>query len=207
MSEINVLNLKNEKVGTVELDSNVFGLPTEKGLIHEIVTMHCANKRQGTASTKNRGLVRGGGKKPWKQKKTGRARAGSIRSPLWVGGGTIFGPIPRDYSYSEPKKKRRLALLNALSAKAKDGEVIVVKDLAIKELKTRLMVDILNNLGLNEGVLILSDKRDKNIELASRNIPKVKVLPLKDLNLYDLLKYKNLLMTENGIRALKGVLV
>lgn len=207
MSEINVLNLKNEKVGTVELDPNVFGLPTEKGLIHEIVTMHCANKRQGTASTKNRGLVRGGGKKPWKQKKTGRARAGSIRSPLWVGGGTIFGPIPRDYSYSEPKKKRRLALLNALSAKAKDGEVIVVKDLAIKELKTRLMVDILNNLGLNDGVLILSDKRDKNIELASRNIPKVKVLPLKDLNLYDLLKYKNLLMTENGIRALKGVLV
>jgi large subunit ribosomal protein L4 len=207
MSEINVLNLKNEKVGTIELDPNVFGLPTEKGLIHEIVTMHCANKRQGTASTKNRGLVRGGGKKPWKQKKTGRARAGSIRSPLWVGGGTIFGPIPRDYSYNEPKKKRRLALLNALSAKAKDGEVIVVKDLEIKESKTRLMVDILNNLGLNDGVLILSDKRDKNIELASRNIPKVKVLPLKDLNLYDLLKYKNLLMTENGVRALRGVLV
>ncbi|MBI5182081.1 MAG: 50S ribosomal protein L4 [Nitrospirae bacterium] len=207
MSEINVLNLKNEKVGTIELDPNVFGLPTENGLIHEIVTMHRANKRQGTASTKNRGLVRGGGKKPWKQKKTGRARAGSIRSPLWVGGGTTFGPIPRDYSYSEPKKKRRLALLNALSAKAKDGEVIVVKDLAIKESKTRLMVDILNNLGLNEGVLILSDKRDKNIELASRNIPKVKVLPLKDLNLYDLLKYKKLLMTENGVGALKEALV
>ena len=206
MAELNVLNMNNEKVGTVQLDDKVFGAPVKKTLIHEIVTMQLANKRQGTAATKTKGLVRGGGKKPWKQKKTGRARAGSNRSPLWVGGGTTFGPNPRDYSYKEPIKKVRGALKSALSAKANDGEIVVVKELALKEPKTKLMLDILNKLGLNEGVLILSDKRDKNVELASRNIPKVKVIPLSALNIVDLLKYKRLLMTENGVKAMKEVL-
>lgn len=206
MAELNVLNMNNEKVGTVQLDDKVFGVPVKKTLIHEIVTMQLANKRQGTAATKTKGLVRGGGKKPWKQKKTGRARAGSNRSPLWVGGGTTFGPNPRDYSYKEPIKKVRGALKSALSAKANDGEIVVVKELALKEPKTKLMSDILNKLGLNEGVLILSDKRDKNVELASRNIPKVKVIPLSALNIVDLLKYKRLLMTENGVKAMKEVL-
>ncbi len=206
MAELNVLNMNNEKVGTVQLDDKVFGVPVKKTLIHEIVTMQLANKRQGTAATKTKGLVRGGGKKPWKQKKTGRARAGSNRSPLWVGGGTTFGPNPRDYSYKEPIKKVRGALKSALSAKANDGEIVVVKELALKEPKTKLMSDILNKLGLNEGVLILSDKRDKNVELASRNIPKVKIIPLSALNIVDLLKYKRLLMTENGVKAMKEVL-
>ncbi len=206
MAEMNILNLNNEKVGTIQLDDKVFGAPVKKTLIHEIVTMQLANKRQGTAATKNKALVRGGGRKPWKQKKTGRARAGSIRSPLWVGGGTVFGPTPRDYSYREPIKKVRGALRSALSAKAKDGEIVVVKDLEIKEPKTKLMTGILNKLGLNEGVLILADKREKNVELASRNIPKVKVLPVSELNIYDLLKYKKLLITENGVRAIKEVL-
>ena len=206
MAELNVLNMNNEKVGTVQLDDKVFGAPVKKTLIHEIVTMQLANKRQGTAATKTKGLVRGGGKKPWKQKKTGRARAGSNRSPLWVGGGTTFGPNPRDYSYKEPIKKVRGALKSALSAKANDGEIVVIKELALKEPKTKLMLDILNELGLNEGVLILSDKRDKNVELASRNIPKVKVIPLSALNIVDLLKYKRLLMTENGVKAMKEVL-
>jgi|SRR3990170_2974994 len=206
MAELNVLNMNNEKVGTVQLDDKVFGAPVKKTLIHEIVTMQLANKRQGTAATKTKGLVRGGGKKPWKQKKTGRARAGSNRSPLWVGGGTTFGPNPRDYSYKEPIKKVRGALKSALSAKANDGEIVVIKELALKEPKTKLMLDILNKLGLNEGVLILSDKRDKNVELASRNIPKVKVIPLSALNIVDLLKYKRLLMTENGVKAMKEVL-
>lgn len=206
MPELNVINVNNEKVGTVQLNEKVFGLPVKQGLVHEIVVMQLANKRQGTAATKNKALVRGGGKKPWKQKKTGRARAGSIRSPLWVGGGTTFGPIPRDYSYKEPKKKVRGALLSALSAKAKDGELIVVKDLELKEPKTRLMAALLEKLGLSESILILLDKRDKNIELASRNIPQVKVLPLKDLNTYDLLKHRKLLMTENGIKAMQEVL-
>ncbi|OGW51053.1 MAG: 50S ribosomal protein L4 [Nitrospirae bacterium RBG_19FT_COMBO_42_15] len=206
MAELNVLNMNNEKVGTVQLDDKVFGAPVKKTLIHEIVTMQLANKRQGTAATKTKGLVRGGGKKPWKQKKTGRARAGSNRSPLWVGGGTTFGPNPRDYSYKEPIKKVRGALKSALSAKANDGEIVVIKELALKEPKTKLMLDILNKLGLNEGVLILSDKRDKNVELASRNIPRVKVIPLSALNIVDLLKYKRLLMTENGVKAMKEVL-
>lgn len=206
MAEMNILNMNNEKVGTIQLDGKVFGAPVKKTLIHEIVTMQLANKRQGTAATKNKALVRGGGKKPWKQKKTGRARAGSNRSPLWVGGGTIFGPNPRDYSYKEPIKKVRGALKSALSAKANDGEIVVVNDLEIKEPKTKLMTDILNKLGLNEGVLILSDKRDRNIELASRNIPKVKVLPLRELNVYDLLKYRKLLITEGGVKAIKEVL-
>ncbi|MFZ3065323.1 MAG: 50S ribosomal protein L4 [Nitrospirota bacterium] len=206
MAEMNIINMNNEKVGTIQLDGKVFGAPVKKTLIHEIVTMQLANKRQGTAATKNKALVRGGGKKPWKQKKTGRARAGSNRSPLWVGGGTIFGPNPRDYSYKEPIKKVRGALKSALSAKANDGEIVVVNDLEIKEPKTKLMVDFLNRLGLNEGVLILSDKRDRNIELASRNIPKVKVLPLRELNVYDLLKYRKLLITEGGVKAIKEVL-
>lgn len=206
MAEMNILNMNNEKVGTIQLDGKVFGAPVKKTLIHEIVTMQLANKRQGTAATKNKALVRGGGKKPWKQKKTGRARAGSNRSPLWVGGGTIFGPNPRDYSYKEPIKKVRGALKSALSAKANDGEIVVVNDLEIKEPKTKLMADILNKLGLNEGVLILSDKRDRNIELASRNIPKVKVLPLRELNVYDLLKYRKLLITEGGVKTIKEVL-
>lgn len=206
MTELNVINMNNEKVGSIQLDDKIFGAPVKKTLIHEIVTMQLANKRQGTAATKNKALVRGGGKKPWKQKKTGRARAGSNRSPLWVGGGTIFGPNPRDYSYKEPIKKVRGALKSALSAKANDGEVVVVKELTLKEPKTKLMLDILNKLGLNEGVLILSEKRDKNVELASRNIPKVKVLPLTELNIVDLLKYKRLLMTENGVKAMKEVL-
>lgn len=206
MTELNVINMNNEKVGTIQLDDKIFGAPVKKTLIHEIVTMQLANKRQGTAATKNKALVRGGGKKPWKQKKTGRARAGSNRSPLWVGGGTIFGPNPRDYSYKEPIKKVRGALKSALSAKANDGEVVVLKELSLKEPKTKLMIDILNKLGLNEGVLILSEKRDKNIELASRNIPKVKVMPLTELNIVDLLKYKRLLITENGVKAMKEVL-
>ncbi len=206
MAEMNILNMNNEKVGTIQLDDKVFGVPVKKTLIHEIVTMQLANKRQGTAATKTKGLVRGGGKKPWKQKKTGRARSGSNRSPLWVGGGTTFGPNPRDYSYKEPIKKVRGALKSALSAKANDGEIVVVKDLEIKEPKTKLMADILNKLGLNEGVLILSDKRDRNIELASRNIPKVKVLPVRELNIYDLLKYRKLLITEGGVKTIKEVL-
>lgn len=206
MTELNVINMNNEKVGSIQLDDKIFGAPVKKTLIHEIVTMQLANKRQGTAATKNKALVRGGGKKPWKQKKTGRARAGSNRSPLWVGGGTTFGPNPRDYSYKEPIKKVRGALKSALSAKANDGEVVVVKELTLKEPKTKLMIDILNKLGLNEGVLILSEKRDKNIELASRNIPKVKVMPLTELNIVDLLKYKRLLITENGVKAMKEVL-
>lgn len=206
MTELNVINMNNEKVGSIQLDDKIFGAPVKKTLIHEIVTMQLANKRQGTAATKNKALVRGGGKKPWKQKKTGRARAGSNRSPLWVGGGTIFGPNPRDYSYKEPIKKVRGALKSALSAKASDGEVVVLKELSLKEPKTKLMIDILNKLGLNEGVLILSEKRDKNIELASRNIPKVKVMPLTELNIVDLLKYKRLLITENGVKAMKEVL-
>lgn len=206
MTELNVINMNNEKVGSIQLDDKIFGAPVKKTLIHEIVTMQLANKRQGTAATKNKALVRGGGKKPWKQKKTGRARAGSNRSPLWVGGGTTFGPNPRDYSYKEPIKKVRGALKSALSAKANDGEVVVLKELSLKEPKTKLMIDILNKLGLNEGVLILSEKRDKNIELASRNIPKVKVMPLTELNIVDLLKYKRLLITENGVKAMKEVL-
>ena len=164
--------------------------------------MQLNNRRAGTAATKSKGLVRGGGKKPWRQKGTGRARAGSIRSPLWVGGGTIFGPQPRDYSFRMPRKARKEALLSALSLKNRDGKIIVVDKLELEEAKTKLMVKALAELKVTSALIVIPQP-DEKIERSSRNIPAVKVLRVEGLNVYDLLRYEHLILTEGALKLLE----
>ncbi len=185
-----------------ELKEEIFGRRTRPQLLHQFVVMQLNNRRAGTAATKSKGFVRGGGKKPWRQKGTGRARAGSIRSPLWVGGGTIFGPQPRDYSFRLPRKARREALLSALSLKHRDGKLIVVDKLELEDAKTKLMVKALAELKVSSALIVISQP-DANIERSSRNIPAVKVLRVEGLNVYDLVRYEHLILTEEALKRLE----
>ena len=184
------------------LKEEIFGVKTRPQLLHQTIVMQLANRRSGTAATKSKGFVSGGGKKPWRQKGTGRARAGSIRSPIWVGGGTIFGPQPRDYSYRMPRKARREALLSALSLKNRDGKIIVVDKLEFEEPKTRLMVKALADLKVESALIVIAQSDDK-IERAGRNLAKVKVLRVEGLNVYDLVRYDHLIFTEGALKLLQ----
>jgi len=204
MLEATVLDIENKPVGKIELPEDMFGAKVKKGLLHEVVRNYLANQRQGTASTKTRGLVSGGGKKPWRQKHTGRARTGSIRSPLWRGGGTVFGPMPRDYSYRLPKKVRWAALGSALSAKFADGEILVVDDLPVSKPKTKELISLLNRFGLKNLLIILPDD-NKTIKLAARNIPNVDIAVADKLNVYDILLHEKLLMTRDSVERIKEV--
>jgi large subunit ribosomal protein L4 len=185
-----------------ELKEQIFGIKTRPHLLHQTVVMQLNNRRSGTAATKSKGFVRGGGKKPWRQKGTGRARAGSIRSPIWVGGGTIFGPQPRDYSFRMPRKARKEALLSALSLKNRDGKIIVVDKLELEEAKTKLMVKALAELKVTSALIVISQP-DATIERSSRNIPAVKVLRVEGLNVYDLVRYEHLILTEGALKLLE----
>ena len=185
-----------------ELKEEIFGIKTRPQLLHQAVVMQLNNRRAGTAATKSKGLVRGGGKKPWRQKGTGRARAGSIRSPLWVGGGTIFGPQPRDYSFRMPRKARKEALLSALSVKKRDGKIIVVDKLELEEAKTKLMVKALAELKVTSALIVIPDP-DAKIERSCRNIPAVKVLRVEGLNVYDVVRYEHLILTEGALKRLE----
>ena len=185
-----------------ELKEEIFGIKTRPHLLHQTVVMQLNNRRTGTAATKSKGFVRGGGKKPWRQKGTGRARAGSIRSPLWVGGGTIFGPQPKDYSFRMPRKARREALLSALSLKHGDGKIIVLDRLELEEAKTKLMVKVLTELKVASALLVIAQP-DEKIERSSRNIPALKVLRVEGLNVYDLLRYEHLILTEGALKLLE----
>jgi large subunit ribosomal protein L4 len=189
-----------------ELKEEIFGVKTRPHLLHQIVVMQLNNRRAGTAATKSKGLVRGGGKKPWRQKGTGRARAGSTRSPLWVGGGTIFGPQPRDYSFRMPRKARKEALLSALSLKKRDGKIIVIDKLELEEAKTKLMAKALVELRVTSALIVISQP-DTTIERSSRNIPTVKVLRVEGLNVYDLVRYEHLILTESALKLLEERLV
>jgi large subunit ribosomal protein L4 len=205
MIEIQVKNSLNEVKGIHGLNEDIFGVPISIPVLHEIVTMQRAAMRQGTAQTKTKGFVSGGGKKPWAQKGTGRARAGSRRSPIWRGGGTIFGPISRSYAYSLPKKKARLALFMALSSKVKEGKLVVLEDLILGEVKTRSMVHLLDTLGLKGGVLILVMQKTDELDRASRNLPGVDLLDIKRLNVLDLLRSDTLLTTQRDLERLEEV--
>lgn len=202
MPEVEIKNSEGKGIGVIDLNDQLFAAHINKPLVHEALVMQMASIRQGTAATKTRGLVSGGGKKPWKQKGTGRARVGSIRSPLWKGGGTTFGPLPRDYSYNIPKKKYRIAMSSALTAKLNDGEFIVVDDISLPEAKTKLLHERLKKLGLNEKTLIILGGKDEKIERAAGNIPNVKVIQIGRLNLYDILCYKHLLINKRDIEKL-----
>jgi large subunit ribosomal protein L4 len=192
-----------ERSGEIELSSFVFGRSGHPSLLHEAVRMQLANRRAGTAATKTRGLISGGGRKPWRQKGTGRARSGSTRSPLWRHGGTIFGPQPRDYSYKMPKKMWRHALMLALSDRALSGKMIVAESLELAEPKTKLAKTALDALGLRHALIVLSE-HDHGFYRAARNLAAHKVLPLGGLNVFDILNYDELLMTESTARALEA---
>lgn len=205
MPEVEVKNVQNEKTGTITLDEPIFGAEVSKGLLHEVVLMQQASMRQGTASTKTKGFVSGGGKKPWKQKGTGRARAGSNRSPIWRGGGTTFGPMPRSYQYDIPKKKSRKALFSALSSKVQEGKLVVLEDLEISEPKTKTMVNLLGRLGLTGKVLLVVSQIQENLDRAARNLPLVKMLEVRQLNVYDLLLADTVVITRRDIARLVEV--
>lgn len=185
-----------------KLNDAVFGAKTREHLLHQAVVMQLANRRAGSAATKTKGFVRGGGKKPWKQKGTGRARAGSIRSPIWVGGGTVFGPTPRDYSYRMPRTARREALLSALSVKHRDGKLIVVDKFSLEAAKTKIMVQALAELKVTSALIVIGGA-DATIERSARNLPKVKVLRVEGVNVYDLLRYDHLILTEGALKLLE----
>ena len=184
------------------LNEAIFGAKTRAHLLHQTVLMQLANRRAGSAATKTKGFVRGGGKKPWKQKGTGRARSGSIRSPIWVGGGTVFGPTPRDYSYRIPRSARREALLSALSVKHHDGKIIVVDKLELEAAKTKIMAKALAELKVTSALIVIAQP-DATIERTARNLPKIKVLRVEGLNVYDLLRYDHLILTEGALKSLE----
>jgi large subunit ribosomal protein L4 len=208
MPEIEIKDKKNNTVDKIDLREDLFAVKAKQGVVYEGVVNYLANQRQGTHATKTKGLIRGGGKKPWRQKHTGRARAGSIRSPLWRGGGTVFGPQPRDYSYKLPKKVRRLGLMAALSEKLAGSEVIVLDSLSLEKPKTREMVGLLKDLGVSErSVLIVLPEKEDTVSLSARNIPGVNVVRVADLNTYDVLAHNVLLMTRDAalrLEELKG---
>jgi large subunit ribosomal protein L4 len=203
MLSVDVINLTNEKKSTVDLDDRFFGVTVRPSLLHEAVVMQLSNQRQGTASTKTRGEVRGGGKKPWRQKGTGRARAGSIRSPLWRGGGTVFGPRPRTYLQGLPKQKSRAALYGALTMKARDGFLKVVEDLSLTEPKTKALVAVLSGLQLKGKILILADHPSSELKRSAENLSWVTVQDLGHLNVYDVLRHDHLLMKRQDLETLQ----
>jgi len=203
---VELKDMNNNIIGKLNLKDEVFGLETRKAILHEGVINYLANQRQGTHATKTKGLVRGGGRKPWKQKHTGRARAGSNRSPLWRGGGIIFGPMPRDYSYNLPKKVKKIAMKTALSMKVSKGAITVIDGFSLKQPKTKDMIATLKNLGLEgEKVLIVTHEKDEVVTLSARNIPGVKVMRASDLNSYDVIISNKLLMTRDAISRLGAV--
>ena len=202
MAVADVYNMDGDKVSEIELTDEIFNVPLKQHLLHEVVTMQLTNRRAGTAATKGRSDVRGGGQKPYRQKGTGRARAGSRRSPLWRGGGVVFGPKPRSYRYKVPKKVRRQALKMALTNKLQDKALIVVDRLDLETIKTKQLVEVLAALKTEEA-LIVTDRKIESVELSSRNLPYVKVLRSQGLNVYDILRFKNLILLEPSLNQIQ----
>jgi len=196
--ETTVVDVSNKEVARVALPA-VFEAPVNDHVLFEQVLAQLASRRRGTACTKTRGEVSGGGKKPWRQKGTGRARAGSVRSPLWRGGGTVFGPKPRSYAYRLPRKMRRVALRSALAQKARDGQLRVVDRLAFEEPKTKRLRQVLDGLGIAGSVMIVLAVRDRNVELSGRNLPGVLVTTVEGLNVYDILRHETLLVVQDAL--------
>jgi large subunit ribosomal protein L4 len=206
MAVCDVFNTQSEKVGEVELNDALFGVEVNTGILHEVVCMQRANQRSGNACTKTRGEVSGGGAKPWRQKGTGRARAGSRTSPVWRGGGTVFGPKPRDYSYALPKKVRRLALKMALSARNQEGNLVVIDDFALPAIKTKDFVKVMTNFNF-DNCLIVTGEVDDQIGLSSRNAVGYKVRPLAGLNVMDILKHSKRMLVQSSLAKLEERLI
>ena len=205
MPKIDVYSIEGKKVSDVELKEEIFGIEPNEAIVHSVVVNYLANQRQGTKSTKTRAEVSGGGKKPWRQKGTGRARQGSIRAPHWVGGGIALGPRPRSFKYRVNKKERRLAIRSVLSSKVLEKELVVVDSLPLNEIKTKNMVNALTNLKVEGKTLIVIPEKNENVQKSARNIEGVKTSLVNTINVYDLLKYKNLVMTLDAVKKLEEV--
>jgi len=205
MPTVDIYDANKQKVGDIELSDAVFAVELRPHLLHEVVVWQLACRRKGTASTKTRTEVRGGGRKPWRQKGTGRARAGTRRSPLWRGGGIVFGPKPRDYSYRPPRKVRREALRVALSDKLREDKLLVLKSFGLEEIKTKAFAEVLGRFEA-DSALVVTDGPDRVLELSSRNLPKVKVLRAEGLNVYDILKYDHLVLLESAVKPVQEAL-
>jgi len=205
MPVVDVYNIEGQKVGDINLSDEIFAVEVNKVAMHSAVVNYLANARQGTQSTKTRAEVRGGGRKPWRQKGTGRARHGSIRSPIWTGGGVALGPKPRSYSYKLPKKVRRLALKSALTTKVLDNNIIVLDDLKLEEIKTKKMANILKNLKADTSALIVTPEVDRNVVLSARNIENVKTTTSDSINTYDILKYDKFIVTKEAVARIEEV--
>jgi large subunit ribosomal protein L4 len=204
--QVPVYNVQGEPVGEAELRQDIFAVPINEGLMHQALVRQLANARLGTHKTKSRGEVRGGGRKPWRQKGTGRARQGSIRAPQWRGGGVVFGPTPRSYRQKMPRKMRRQALRSALSVKAGESQVVLLDSLDMVEPKTKEMLGLLKSLGVDSSVLILLPRRNETILRSVRNLPEVRTLVAQYLNVRDLLKYDCILMPLASLEVIEGIL-
>lgn len=205
MAIATVYDMTNSKVGEIELADSIFAVEVNAGLLHQAVVMQLANQRQGTHATKTRAFVRGGGRKPWKQKGTGRARAGSTRSPLWVGGGTVFGPHPRSYAFHMPRKQRRLAIKCALSDKVANGELIVLDTLEFAAPKTKDAVKVLSAFDTPKKALFITAEESENVEKSARNIPGVKAIGAMGLNVFDILHHDKVFVTKDAVARIEEV--
>ena len=204
MAKVSVLNMEGSEVGTIELNDAVFGVEVNENLVHQAVVNQLANNRQGTQKAKTRSEVSGGGRKPWRQKGTGHARQGSTRAPQWTGGGVVFAPTPRDYSFKLNKKERRAALKSALTSRVEEKKFIVVDEINFDEIKTKKFQDVLNNLSVSKALVVLEDG-NKNAELSARNIADVKTAKTNTINVYDILKYNTVIATKAAVQAIEEV--
>ena len=205
MPKVDVLDIKGKKVSDIELADSIFGIEPNEGIVHSVLVNYLANQRQGTQSTKTRAEVRGGGRKPWRQKGTGRARQGSIRAPQWIKGGIALGPKPRSYRYRVNKKERRLAMKSVLSSKVIEKQLTVVDKLEIKEIKTKTMVKALSDLKVEGKTLIILPEKNQNVLMSARNIEGVKVITMNTINIFDLLNYTNLILPVDTVKKLEEV--
>ena len=204
MANVSVFNMEGKEVGTIELNDAVFGAPINEHLVHMSVVQHLANKRQGTQKAKTRSEVSGGGRKPWRQKGTGHARQGSIRAPQWKGGGVVFAPVPRDYSFKLNKKEKRAALKSVLTSRVQDGKLIVVDDLKFDEIKTKKFKAVMDNLKVSKALVVLADN-DEKVVLSARNIPAVKTVQVNTINVYDNEKRDTLYLHKDAVAKIEEV--
>ena len=204
MAKVSVLNMEGSEVGTIELSDAVFGVEVNEHLVHQAVLSQLANNRQGTQKAKTRSEVSGGGRKPWRQKGTGHARQGSTRSPQWTGGGVVFAPKPRDYSIKFNKKERRLAIKSALTTKVNESKLIVLDSFELDEIKTKKFVAVMNNLKAEKALVVLNEKND-NVIKSANNVPTVKTALTNTINVYDILKYDTLVLTQDAVATIQEV--
>jgi large subunit ribosomal protein L4 len=204
MANVSVYNMEGKEVGTIELSDAVFGVEVNEHLLHMAVVLQLANKRQGTQKAKTRSEVSGGGRKPWRQKGTGHARQGSTRSPQWTGGGVVFAPTPRDYSFKMNKKERRIALQSALTSIVKENKLIVVDEIKLDEVKTKKFQAVMDNLKVSKALVVLNEN-DKNVVLSARNIPSVQTSLTNTINVYDILKYNTVIVTKAAVATIEEV--